>query len=73
MDPNFSKLSLLLKGQFSIRTFVSQFKCIDILVNVHLVLLLVGGKYQKYLLKPVDKLSKIRYPIPNFCATFFQT
>ena len=58
----------VLKGRFSIRTTMSQFKHLGIVVNVHLVSLLWVGKYQKYLQKPGDKLSKIRYPIPNSCA-----
>ena len=62
---------------------MSLFKPLGIIVNVHLVSLLWVGKYQKYLQKPVDKLSKnkipysklmlpysitLRHPIPNLGA-----
>ena len=45
-----------------------QFMRLGIVVNVHLVLFLWVGKYQRYLQEPVAKLPNIRYHIPNFCA-----
>ena len=58
----------LLKGQFSIRTSMSQFKSFCDVINLHLVSWLWVEKYQIYLQKTVWKFSKIRYPITNFSA-----